>query len=202
MSLTMKFSLKIALVAIAMGLTTLTYAQVDDPKLVEAEHKLLDAEHKAAEEAHHAAHKAGKIDHAVHHEHKAREGHLKAHHGKRHKTLKDIRAARADVKKHHDHVKHHVSTSKGLCHNDVHAAAKALGDDHQAHEAVIKDHPEHGKAHHAARAKHADRMQHLTKGGHSHDECEKIHAGIKDSHKNHHVRHGHGKAHHAAKKPA
>jgi hypothetical protein len=97
-------------------------------------------------------------------------------------------------------VKHHVSTSKGLCHNDVHAAVKALGDDHQAHEAVIKAHPEHAKAHVDARAKHATRVAHLTKGGHTHAECDAIHAGTKESHKNHHARHGHGKAHAAAKK--
>jgi hypothetical protein len=199
----MKLSLKIALVAITMGLSSMTYAQADnDPKVLEAEQKLLDAEHKAADDDHEAAFKNGKIDHAVHHEHKARKGHLNAHKGKKHKSLKELRAARVDVKKHHDHVKHHVSTSTGACHKDVHTAAKALGDDHAAHDDVIKAHPEHGKAHREGRDKHAIRVAHLNKGKHTHDECEKIHAGVKDSHKNHHVRHGHGKTHAAAKKPA
>jgi hypothetical protein len=185
-----------------MGLSSMTYAQVDDPKVLEAEHKLYEAEHKAAEADHHAAFKDGKIDHAVHHEHKARETALNAHKGKKHKSLKELRAAREDIKKHHGHVRHHVSTSKGLCHKDVIDASKALGDDHAAHHDVIAAHPEHAKAHNEGRAKHATRHAHLHKGGHTHAECESIHKSIKESHGRHHVRHGHGKAHHAARKAA
>ncbi len=197
----MRTKLKLLLLAVTLGLTSVTFA-ADDPKVLEAEHKLLEAEHKAAEADHHAAFKAGKIDHAVLHEHKAREAALNSHKGKKYKTLAEVKAAREDIKKHHAHVKHHVSTSKGLCHNDVHVAAKALGDDHAAHHDIIAAHPEHAAAHKAAREKHAVRLAHLNKGGHTHEECEKIHAGVKESHKNHQVRHGHGKTFAAIKKPA